>query len=1544
MSYPSLSNYGEYYESNQGQGQQNMNNSYNSSRQPASTNPYAAQASYPGDISQSRYSSSGYDWSNQPQQQNYSSSSRQRTYGGDGWIDGSTQNTSHDERTQASSYATQAAAGTSGHNYYGPTSTSQSTQGLSSLAYASGLEEAGSQRHGQHTQRSSAPSASGYSSAAVSHGLNRVQSPATTSSASRYNTTPSTNATYSYQNDSSSSQGQGNSLTAAAAALAGAVSARFSQASATMGGQSVSPVMASSASAQHSASQRSASPYQQAQSAKTQAQRQQTSSTPHTNYKAANAVAYQQRTQPLSSGQHARAPSQTTSQRPSQTQQQPVNSISNLVTHSLEEAAATQYSTATEPQSMPNYIDPTQVFNPYAKEHERRRREAIAQAEAEAKRKQQEEEAAAKRKAEEEAAATAAEKQRAEEAAAAKKRDQQAASAARKAKSRQNARNAVMNAQSQSATMTSPHVDQTQPAAAGGEADMAAELKAMMEKMKEFRSKDPGLFQRLWEDMRKPTSGPSTTVTIQSPSPQMSTQQTVPPVSHPPNVGTVATPQPSQQHEPIPPPQPTTATPTPARPRRQRRRKASFEVPPGAQINGYKVVVEDNEEGLPDLGRFPAERRIRQPYATKTSADVASPTESPAQAVHAQPVGPRQSPVPPNQGTPAVPSQPQAAAPAIPSVPSSEKAAPLTQGLPPRGPAGGTIWPEEKRNALAEAAVITLKAVPENADIEISPQDIHGMLEQNPSYIDLCELLEKKGLKFHRGHFARQLLSNVPYLNGPQGKPVPTPSTPVPAQQPNGTPSLPTQHIGAVAIPPGTSAGASTARFQAINGAASGPFFKSEKPVYAPQYPPGIGIQMPRPKPARPHPLARPEPPPGSKEAMARKRDFSELVDLTALSDNEDYVMSRKQARVESPSPEPVDPFQIFQQDQIMKNGQQLHAAGMYPPPGYPPGMQLNGNPGAALRFDPNRPQWPQGYAPLPHYPAQPAPPVQVPSPTPAQQQARAYKALAKPVNKQEALQKTYYDAKTVARDLLIAAGRHPTERPLNAHLAGLLGKHIDIDSDLSTFDWDAIDPGGPPVPQVPYADVPMEPPRFAFKQGVRAPRPKLPDGATPAEAQSDSARLPDSDKREGPAPAPRSRPAPAPSTNGEIAHGRPREEKPPALETQSAEVPVVSTDLGPTHLVRRGRPPRRSTPNSAGPQKRTASLVVSSNNTPASERKQSARPGSSQPQSLVASSTGSAQKMDTTHVFPSGKRRGRPPGAKNVHPSFGAMKQIAAAQLNPTEVRVNEKSASPINPVFKCRWKGCQAHLHNLETIRNHVSKVHRPTSEQLQEQSGYVCWWKKCKLLVEDEEGKLGPSKIFDLKHDWLAHIEEDHLKEIAQKFGDGPSLKHIGKQEVKRASFPFDVSQFSFVPHPALPAPQPSSPNPSLVPPFARTFSYTDPQTILQDRTRYLSSPNGQITTPDVTTPSAQEDLSPDTMRLLKADHQSYEEQAQRAFMKTHRQEKSSPKAIAEETLKAMSQRKVTIGAGIDKGGCILVNKERRATLIQNPGIQRVVEGDY
>jgi len=83
----------------------------------------------------------------------------------------------------------------------------------------------------------------------------------------------------------------------------------------------------------------------------------------------------------------------------------------------------------------------------------------------------------------------------------------------------------------------------------------------------------------------------------------------------------------------------------------------------------------------------------------------------------------------------------------------------------------------------------------------------------------------------------------------------------------------------------------------------------------------------------------------------------------------------------------------------------------------------------------------------------------------------------------------------------------------------------------------------------------------------------------------------------------------------------------------------------------------------------------------------------------------------------------------------------------------------------------------------------------------------------------------------------------------------------------------------------------------------------------------------------------------MTLTKAESDDHEKTAQRSFMKTHRKEaKSSPKALAEETLRAMTARKAEIGPGLERGGAILVTEERRKTLIQNEGLAKVVDPDY
>ncbi|PYH99401.1 hypothetical protein BO71DRAFT_437496 [Aspergillus ellipticus CBS 707.79] len=76
-------------------------------------------------------------------------------------------------------------------------------------------------------------------------------------------------------------------------------------------------------------------------------------------------------------------------------------------------------------------------------------------------------------------------------------------------------------------------------------------------------------------------------------------------------------------------------------------------------------------------------------------------------------------------------------------------------------------------------------------------------------------------------------------------------------------------------------------------------------------------------------------------------------------------------------------------------------------------------------------------------------------------------------LREEDAAEKMTYDPKSIARDVLIANGRHPTDEKLNHHLFRLrdIFTHVDYSSDLSTFRWDLVDPvdprdPGPPIPR----------------------------------------------------------------------------------------------------------------------------------------------------------------------------------------------------------------------------------------------------------------------------------------------------------------------------------------------------------------------------------------------------------------------------------------------------------------------------------------------
>jgi hypothetical protein len=160
-------------------------------------------------------------------------------------------------------------------------------------------------------------------------------------------------------------------------------------------------------------------------------------------------------------------------------------------------------------------------------------------------------------------------------------------------------------------------------------------------------------------------------------------------------------------------------------------------------------------------------------------------------------------------------------------------------------------------------------------------------------------------------------------------------------------------------------------------------------------------------------------------------------------------------------------------------------------------------------------------------------------------------------------------------------------------------------------------------------------------------------------------------------------------------------------------------------------------------------------------------------------------------------RRRGRPLGAKNKHPSLTAMKK--AANTSPL-LSIPSRPYSPppaAFDIYECQWRKCNAKLHNLATLRKHISKIHRPSPEEATKE-GHTCWWKKCKTLQRNEDRTTTPKERFRSYSEWMDHINEDHLHPLGMEKGDGPSTAHIGKPQIK----PFDMSKYFYRPRPPPP----------------------------------------------------------------------------------------------------------------------------------------------
>ncbi|KAJ5423179.1 hypothetical protein N7491_008395 [Penicillium cf. griseofulvum] len=103
---------------------------------------------------------------------------------------------------------------------------------------------------------------------------------------------------------------------------------------------------------------------------------------------------------------------------------------------------------------------------------------------------------------------------------------------------------------------------------------------------------------------------------------------------------------------------------------------------------------------------------------------------------------------------------------------------------------------------------------------------------------------------------------------------------------------------------------------------------------------------------------------------------------------------------------------------------------------------------------------------------------------------------------------------------------------------------------------------------------------------------------------------------------------------------------------------------------------------------------------------------------------------------MPQKKRPGR------SHKSAAGHVEVAIPREQPVDYQI-----------FPCKWEGCAAELHNIDSVRAHVIKVHIPHS--------LVCKWKDC--------GNKTPMAAADM----FTHVSSEHISKMAWQLGDGPKV---------------------------------------------------------------------------------------------------------------------------------------------------------------------------
>ncbi|KAF1810334.1 hypothetical protein P152DRAFT_475563 [Eremomyces bilateralis CBS 781.70] len=636
-------------------------------------------------------------------------------------------------------------------------------------------------------------------------------------------------------------------------------------------------------------------------------------------------------------------------------------------------------------------------------------------------------------------------------------------------------------------------------------------------------------------------------------------------------------------------------------------------------------------------------------------------------------------------------------------------------------PPGTTVWPIEKKGKISEAAAQYLNGIPTNAGNPVTKELVHAMLDDNPSYIGLCDRLERMGLRLERGTFARTLLSAAPDVNAaapqktaaPHGVASPTIPPPIPLQpHTQATPWLPSAQDISSFPHPGQGG---PAYGEPSQGVIQSPYF-----VNRPEPSPGIASSVDSPASSKPRtkvttlpkPIRldekHPVKPPATKEEAARKRNFSEIADLSMMSSDEDDLPPLKMMK--------LAPYTV-----------QYATQPPYPRPNQ--GQVVNG----ASNIDPQIQSQADQNGQM-H--------MVMNAPTLASNTYRPHISddvkLADPIQRQDAIRRSHYNVKTIARDVLIATGKWPDLRALNYHLEPLRQnmRQIDGNSDLSTLHWNIIDPGEPDDLQQDNADSVIsdadDEGEETVNMNVLVPR----EQSVTTVGSAESARphhVGIKPRRGRPPPAGR-RQAPGshfvnysdsarPSAHLSQPNPKP---KPQAINNSPGPAGGMGYAAFRSHQVDADGNPVKKKGRPVGWRKSIHSKAVQGQH-------------HSGPPSQAATNSGAVHSPHLARIGTG--------GILMVNARLGQHESPAAAK----------RLRSPGRLEFACRWKGCGASLHNLETLKKHVLKMHGKPDEASRK---FACAWQGC--------GKYPELSTFPL---FWQHIDDSHLIPLSWTHGDGP-----------------------------------------------------------------------------------------------------------------------------------------------------------------------------